>query len=233
MGYLGNWGPNHAADPVVCRKNPENGDLEFVLIIRKDGGGLALPGGMVEAGQTIASAHTREFAEEALAINDFYGTLQEKEQYKKDIEIKLFKIFNDYDESNVLYKGIVDDSRNGDFSWIETIAILTILPEEFENIKLHAGDDALKVKWVKYNENLHLFANHKLFLDLAVRKLLNDKKIEPKEDGSYKFLANMTESIEIQQKQTYTSYDSDNDSNNRNKKIRYPTESDYDTINLL
>ncbi len=37
-GLLYNWGPNHAADPIVTRINPETKKLEFVAIQRKDTG---------------------------------------------------------------------------------------------------------------------------------------------------------------------------------------------------
>ena len=35
-GLLGKWGPNHAADPIVTRKDPKEGRLQVVVIQRKD-----------------------------------------------------------------------------------------------------------------------------------------------------------------------------------------------------
>ena len=35
-GLLGKWGPNHAADPIVTRYDPEHGRLQVVVIQRKD-----------------------------------------------------------------------------------------------------------------------------------------------------------------------------------------------------
>ena len=58
--FLGHFGPNHAADPIVTRwKRDENNQrikhqrtgrpiLEFVCILRKDTREYAIPGGMVE-----------------------------------------------------------------------------------------------------------------------------------------------------------------------------------------
>ena len=35
-GLLGKWGPNHSADPIVTRYDPEHGRLQVVVIQRKD-----------------------------------------------------------------------------------------------------------------------------------------------------------------------------------------------------
>ena len=175
-GTLGNWGPNHAADPVVARSDPETGKLQFVLIKRLDNGEWALPGGMVEAGQNIADARTREFAEEALNTCIQEGESELDYAFRtKELEVKLKRIFanSDVDSDNVLYQGVVDDPRNTDNSWMETTAILTLLNGSDALLNLTAGDDAGKVKWVNYNSSLKLFASHSLFIELAVNKLLS------------------------------------------------------------
>lgn len=172
-GTLGNWGPNHAADPVVCRANPQNKKLQFVLIKRLDNSQWALPGGIVEAGQTIADTRTREFAEEALGSEIKEG--EDNSNYLariKELELKLKEIFSFPTPDDILYQGVVDDPRNTDQSWMETNAILTLLDDTHVKLNLMAGDDAGKVKWVDYNENIKLFASHALFVKLAVEKLL-------------------------------------------------------------
>ena len=67
-GLLGKYGPNHAADPIVMRLKPDSPtlQLQFVAIRRRDTGEWAIPGGMVEAGQTIAKTLYDEFTQEAL-----------------------------------------------------------------------------------------------------------------------------------------------------------------------
>lgn len=181
-GTLGNWGPNHAADPVVCRANPETGRLQFALIRRaakeeKDRE-WGLPGGMVEAGQTIANTRTKEFAEEALASDPREGeTVEEYKVRKAVIEEKLKSLFSSPQPSDILYMGVCDDPRNTDNSWMETVAILTVLEGENANLKLQAGDDADKAKWTDYHPTKPLFASHKLFIDLAVDKLKRDGRI--------------------------------------------------------
>lgn len=177
-GFLGNWGPNHAADPVVCRINPTTGLLQFVLILRTDLNEWALPGGMVEAGQTIADTRTREFAEEALGHDIDENKILEKQQ-------ELKKMFDNFEPDDILYQGVVDDPRNTDNSWMETTAILTFLTQNDANLNLNAGSDASKVKWTDYETTLRLFASHKLFVDLAVEKLLRENKIIPNENHTF------------------------------------------------
>ena len=81
-GHLGRWGPNHAADPIVTRwKRNKKGEivrsqntnkqiLQFVAIQRKDTNEWAVPGGMRDPGEKISRTLVREFAEEALNLND-------------------------------------------------------------------------------------------------------------------------------------------------------------------
>ena len=45
-GLLGRWGPNHAADPIVTRYNPQTGKLQLVAMRREDTGQFAVPGGI-------------------------------------------------------------------------------------------------------------------------------------------------------------------------------------------
>lgn len=188
-GTLGNWGPNHAADPVVCRANPETKKLQFVLIKRTDNGQWGLPGGMVEAGQTIAGTRTREFAEEAL--NSTKSESETPEQYDarvKELETKLKELFSEPTDDDILYQGVSDDPRNTDNSWMETVAILSVLTGENANLKLEAGDDAGKAKWTDYHPTKPLFASHKLFIDLAVAELVKRNLIEQNsETGEYFF----------------------------------------------
>jgi len=169
-GSLGNWGPNHAADPVVARvttKKDGKRVLQFALIWRKGDLQWAFPGGMVEAGQKITETRTREFGEEALAMMD-----ASDEAGKKAIEERLARVFGaEPAADDYLYKGLVDDPRNTDHSWMETVAILTLLEGENANLELKAGDDAAKARWVDYERGLPMFASHAHFMEAAIRRL--------------------------------------------------------------
>ncbi|CAL9693760.1 unnamed protein product [Knipowitschia caucasica] len=126
-GLLGRWGPNHAADPIVTRwkvdakgakvqhavsKRPI---LQFVSIKRKDCGEWAIPGGMVDPGEQVSLTLQREFSEEAL--NSLVIPTGDKTKLHERIT-KLFK-----SPGFEVYKGYVDDPRNTDNAWMETVAV--------------------------------------------------------------------------------------------------------------
>lgn len=159
-GVLGRWGPNHAADPVVTRwKHVTNNDtsnepiLQFVAIQRGDTGEWALPGGMVDPGEKVTTTAVREFQEEAM------NSLTMSQDAKEVWEEKFKKFFS---EGDIVYKGYVDDFRNTDNAWMETIAY-NFHDESGGTVgafKLHAGDDAVGVRWVDVTPDINLFASH-------------------------------------------------------------------------
>ncbi|VDL99863.1 unnamed protein product [Schistocephalus solidus] len=68
-----------------------------------------------------------------------------------------------------IYAGYVDDPRNTDNAWMETVAVnfhdeigtgLALFP-------LEAGDDATAVRWTDVSSQLELYANHRYFLRLT------------------------------------------------------------------
>lgn len=172
-GLLGKWGPNHAADPVVTRwKHNEKGEqvihpttkkplLEFVSIKRNDTGEWAIPGGMVEPGDSVSTTLKKEFGEEAL--NFMEKDKKQQAEIKKQVDA-LFK------KGNVIYKGYVDDPRNTDNSWMETVAVnYHDHKNTFHKFKLQAGDDAGSVQWVTIDASLKLYASHAYFVSGAVQ----------------------------------------------------------------
>ncbi|XP_049873238.1 ADP-ribose pyrophosphatase, mitochondrial [Pectinophora gossypiella] len=176
-GVLGRWGPNHAADPVVTRwKTCETGGIEltkdniptlqFVAIKRGDTGEWALPGGMVDPGERVAAAAFREFQEEA--INSLQMTDDQRETWQLEFE----KFFSG---GEIMYCGYVDDPRNTDNAWMETLAI-NFHDEDGSvvgGLKLHAGDDAVGVRWVDITPDLKLYASHKDIVYEVLRKRLS------------------------------------------------------------
>ncbi|KER30212.1 hypothetical protein T265_03364 [Opisthorchis viverrini] len=174
-GSLGRWGPNHAADPIVTRwKTNLSGErvfdlaskrfvLQFVAIQRGDCGEWAFPGGMVDAGEKCTDSLRREFAEEALNSNE--SSPEELETLKKLIA----EFFVDGTE---IYKGYVDDPRNTDNAWMETIAVNfhDETGDRIAKFDLKAGDDAKKVRWMDVGSEINLYANHRDFLELVATR---------------------------------------------------------------
>nr|XP_014349991.1 PREDICTED: ADP-ribose pyrophosphatase, mitochondrial isoform X2 [Latimeria chalumnae] len=120
--------------------------------------------GMVDPGEKISMTLKREFGEEALNM------LKKSEQEKRELQEKLQKLFSQ--EHLEVYKGYVDDPRNTDNAWIETVAINyhDESGEILEQLALEAGDDAGKVKWVDMDQDLKLYASHVQFIEKVARK---------------------------------------------------------------
>lgn len=88
--------------------------------------------GMVEAGDTVSATLKKEFGEEAM--NSLEGTKEEKEE----IEARINTLFQNGEEVRTckhalcklctrvsvkqIYAGYVDDPRNTDNAWMETVA---------------------------------------------------------------------------------------------------------------
>ncbi|KAJ8959734.1 hypothetical protein NQ314_006158 [Rhamnusium bicolor] len=164
-GVLGKWGPNHAADPIVTRwKIVDNMKQINHSTKLRDCGQWALPGGMVDPGEQVSETLKREFLEEALN-----GLEVSKEQSTKDAE--MIKEF--FQVGTEIYKGYVDDPRNTDNAWMETVAV-NFHDEDGKSVGkfyLKAGDDAQNVRWTDIDKNLDLYASHSNFIQLVAEKL--------------------------------------------------------------
>ncbi|XP_060758001.1 ADP-ribose pyrophosphatase, mitochondrial isoform X2 [Neoarius graeffei] len=169
-GLLGRWGPNHAADPIITRWKRDSAGkpvshavskrpvLQFVSIKRKDCGEWAIPGGMVDPGELVSQTLQREFAEEALNF------LQASPEERKQIHERISKLFRS--PSFEVYKGYVDDPRNTDNSWMETVAVNfhDETDDSVGELCLKAGDDAGQVSWCDVDSSQQLYASHSDFL---------------------------------------------------------------------
>ncbi|KAF7273027.1 ADP-ribose pyrophosphatase, mitochondrial [Rhynchophorus ferrugineus] len=174
-GLLGKWGPNHAADPIVTRwkmndhKSKIFGSsnlpiLQFCAIQRRDCGQWALPGGMVDPGEKVSETLKREFMEEAL--NSLEASKKQNEENEKLITDFFLR-------GTEVYKGYVDDPRNTDNAWIETIA-MNFHDEDCTHVgkfNLKAGDDAGDVRWLDIDKDLNLYASHSTFIETVARNL--------------------------------------------------------------
>uniref|UniRef100_A0A1B6JXX1 Nudix hydrolase domain-containing protein n=2 Tax=Homalodisca liturata TaxID=320908 RepID=A0A1B6JXX1_9HEMI len=175
-GVLGRWGPNHAADPIVTRwKRDETSKfiidsntnlpiLQFVAIKRRDSGEWAIPGGMVDPGEVITSTLKREFLEEALNV------LEKNESEKVSLSNKLNEFFSQGEE---IYKGYVDDPRNTDNAWMETVAMHfhDESGSTVGSLNFCAGDDAVGVQWLDLSKTLSLYASHSGMIEKIAIKM--------------------------------------------------------------
>jgi ADP-ribose pyrophosphatase len=158
-GLLGKWGPNHAADPIVTRDHPDTGKLQVVAIQRKDTKQWAIPGGMVDDGEAVSATLRREFKEEA-------GNIKDSEiRAKFDAQVSgrhtrfhparmlhptfAAQVASLFESGKEVYRGYVDDPRNTDNAWTETIAFHFHCSAELgAQLPLSAGDDAGDVMWL-------------------------------------------------------------------------------------
>lgn len=173
-GCLGRWGPNHAADPIVTRWKREKDDkgsliqvcndettlpiLQFVAIKRKDCGEWAIPGGMVDPGEDYTSTLLREFLEEALNIDDCSDV-----EERRNIVNQVSRFFRDIAVRHMIHSGYVDDPRNTDNAWMETMAVNFHQSSESPDEclpPLKAGSDAALAEWVDICKSKDFYANH-------------------------------------------------------------------------
>lgn len=145
-GLLGKYGPNQAVDPIVVRYDKTTGCFDLAVIQRGDTGNWALPGGMIDPGETPLQAAKREFKEEAGLDLD---------------QVDLQGFFP-------VYSGYVVDPRNTDLAWMETTALYFEVPTLIPELK--AGSDAVSVKWVPIVDGKvdGLYANHSEFVERAI-----------------------------------------------------------------
>jgi len=174
-GCLGRWGPNHAADPIVTRWKrfgdepvidgaSKKAILQFIAIRRRDLGEWAIPGGMVDPGEHVTTTLRREFGEEAL------NTLEANEEIRKGVEKSIEELF---DKGSEVYRGYVDDPRNTDNAWMETVAY-NFHDEHGTSVglfNLHAGDDAVGVQWMDISSKIKLYASHTDMIKAVVDRL--------------------------------------------------------------
>ncbi|NEA22632.1 NUDIX domain-containing protein [Actinomadura bangladeshensis] len=119
---LGRWGENAAADPIVIAGTGE--DRHLLLIRRSDCGAWAIPGGMVDPGETAPAALVRELREET--------------------SVDLAEL-----TPTVLARRHVADPRETDWAWIATTAALYQLPRP---VTATAGDDAADAAWYPFTD---------------------------------------------------------------------------------
>lgn len=149
---LGKWGENAAADPIVVAGT--GAGRRVLLIRRADCGHWAIPGGMVDPGESAPAALARELREETGVDLAHVAPI-------------------------VLTRTHVSDPRESDWAWVTTTAALYRLPGQ---VAATAGDDADDAGWFPFatldalTEALTeaggvLYAPHRLLLTAALSRL--------------------------------------------------------------
>ncbi len=98
---------------------------------------------MVDPGEKVSLTVRREFMEEAMDST----SASEEERSKLEEQVKAF-----FDGSGrEMYSGYVDDPRNTDNAWMETVAFLfhDDKGDTVGGMELKAGDDAKALKWME------------------------------------------------------------------------------------
>ncbi|XP_023619326.1 transient receptor potential cation channel subfamily M member 2 isoform X7 [Myotis lucifugus] len=156
-GALCCFGPNHTLQPVVTRwRRNQDGAIcrrsikkvLEVLVVKHDlAEHWALPGGSREPGETLPR------------------------KLKQVLQREFWPSFeNLLLQGTEVYKGYVDDPRNTDNAWIETVAVSVHFPDQSDvelkrlNSHLHAGDPGMSVRWQVVDKRISLYANHKAIL---------------------------------------------------------------------
>ncbi|XP_046507714.1 transient receptor potential cation channel subfamily M member 2-like [Equus quagga] len=165
MGRTGLWGrgdltyfgPNHTLQPVVtrwrrnqdgaiCRKSIKK-MLEVLVVKRPLSEHWALPGGSREPGETLPR------------------------KLKQVLRREFWPSFESLLTQGVeVYKGYVDDPRNTDNAWIETVAVSIHFSDQSDvelkrlNSHLQPCDPGMSVRWQVVDKCIPLYANHKTIL---------------------------------------------------------------------
>ncbi|KOB64156.1 ADP-ribose pyrophosphatase, mitochondrial [Operophtera brumata] len=95
-------------------------------------------------------------------------------QEKKDWERRFKKFFSG---GEAVYKGYIDDHRNTDNAWMESVAnsFHDETGDTVGALSLHAGDDAVGVQWADITPQLKLYGSHKQMVDEVYRRITNTK----------------------------------------------------------
>ncbi|XP_042315429.1 transient receptor potential cation channel subfamily M member 2 isoform X2 [Sceloporus undulatus] len=160
QGILRFFGPNHALHPVVTRwrRNMDGSIyrkslkkmLEVLVVKFPFSDHWALPGGSLEPGEALPQKLKRVLRRE------FWPQFQ--------------KLLN---QGTEIYKGYVDDPRNTDNAWIETVAINVHFEDQNDvemkrmNSFLQGCDLEVTARWQVVDKRVPLYTNHKELLQKA------------------------------------------------------------------
>ncbi|KAF6122339.1 transient receptor potential cation channel subfamily M member 2 [Phyllostomus discolor] len=156
-GSLSRFGPNHTLQPVVTRwRRNQDGAicrrsikkvLEVLVVKHALSEHWALPGGSQEPGEVLPR------------------------KLKQVLQKEFWPSFKSLlEQGTQVYKGYVDDPRNTDNAWIETLAVSIHFPDQSSvelkrlNSHLNTSDPGMSVRWQVVDKRIPLYTNHKAIL---------------------------------------------------------------------
>ncbi|XP_061023445.1 transient receptor potential cation channel subfamily M member 2 [Dama dama] len=156
-GDLSCFGPNHTLQPVItrwrrsldgaiCRKSVKK-MLEVLVVKRGPSEHWMLPGGSREPGEVLPRKLKQVLRRE------FWSSFESL--LTQGMEV---------------YKGYVDDPRNTDNAWIETVAVSIHFQDQSNmelkrlNSHLYSCDEGMAIRWQVVDERIPLYDNHKAIL---------------------------------------------------------------------
>ncbi|XP_065798979.1 transient receptor potential cation channel subfamily M member 2 isoform X3 [Muntiacus reevesi] len=156
-GDLSCFGPNHTLQPVItrwrrsldgaiCRKSVKK-MLEVLVVKRGHSEHWMLPGGSREPGEVLPR------------------------KLKQVLRREFWSSFESLlTQGTEVYKGYVDDPRNTDNAWIETVAVSIHFQDQSDmelkrlNSHLYSCDKGMAIRWQVVDERIPLYDNHKAIL---------------------------------------------------------------------
>ncbi|XP_018427320.1 PREDICTED: transient receptor potential cation channel subfamily M member 2-like [Nanorana parkeri] len=162
VGSLRWFGPNHSLHPVLTRWSPSSADgsnrkapkniLEVLIVKRRENELWSLPGGTLDPGQQVP------FKFQALLkptyLSEFLALLG---------------------SGTEVFHGYLDDPRNTDNAWIETLAISVHLDTQGSSDKLlqnlKESDHEITLRWQLLDHKIPMYANEKEILQRTAEHL--------------------------------------------------------------
>ncbi|XP_020739237.2 transient receptor potential cation channel subfamily M member 2 isoform X1 [Odocoileus virginianus] len=156
-GDLSCFGPNHTLQPVItrwrrsldgaiCRKSVKK-MLEVLVVKRGPSEHWMLPGGSREPGEVLPR--------------------KLKQVLRREFWSSFERLLT---QGTEVYRGYVDDPRNTDNAWIETVAVSIHFQDQSNmelkrlNSHLYSCDEGMAIRWQVVDERIPLYDNHKAIL---------------------------------------------------------------------
>ncbi|XP_029463784.1 transient receptor potential cation channel subfamily M member 2-like [Rhinatrema bivittatum] len=136
-------------DGSICRKKSKK-MLEILAVKLPSSEHWALPGGSLEPGEMLPR--------------------KLKQILRQEFWAQFRSLLN---RGTEVYRGYVDDPRNTDNAWIETIAINVHFEDQDDleleelNSHLYSYDPDVSIRWQVVDQKIPLYANHKEILQQA------------------------------------------------------------------